>query len=236
MSFCSDLYSGYYMELTEKNLSQQPPTAAEIVQKGVKQAARLFHEGNLSACQLLVSQLLRVDKDNDEALQIAGLLKLRIGEGQAAIPLLEAARAINPENPDHHNNLALAYSRVGRYDEAIKCLDTATMMAPGRQVFWVNYSVQLRNKANQDLANREAYLDKAHSFLFKAIELNPTASAHANCMRDFPSPVSAKIAARPRRIAHSTIACWKSNRCSFRSPGLWPVATSARRFPAINDS
>lgn len=163
-----------------ENLNQQPPTTAEIIQKGVKQAARLFHEGNLSACQLLISQLLRVDKRNDEALQIAGLLKLRIGEGQAAIPLLEEARAINPENPDHHNNLALAYSRAGRYDDAIKCLDTATMMAPGRQVFWVNYAVQLRNKANHDLANREAYLDKAHSFLFKAIELNPTATAHAN--------------------------------------------------------
>jgi tetratricopeptide (TPR) repeat protein len=176
MSFCNDLYSGYIME----NTLGHPETMNEIIQKGVKQAARLFHDGNLPACQLLVSQLLRADPDNDEALQIAGLLKLRIDEGPAAISFLEKARKSNPENPDHHNNLALGYSRVGRYDDAINCLESATTMAPGRQVFWVNYAVQLRNKANQDLVNREVHLNKAQEFLFKAIELNPTASAHAN--------------------------------------------------------
>ena len=159
------------INLAEKNLNQ-PPDWHELIKKSVKQAARLFHEGNLSACQLLVGQILRVDKDNDEALQIAGLLKLRTGDAEAAIPLLEDARRICPDNPDHHNNLALAYSRIGRYEDACVCLRTAISMTSGRPVFWVNYAVQLRNKAAGRSVlptDREDLLNEAEVALHKAI-------------------------------------------------------------------
>lgn len=155
-----------------------------MVEKSVKQASRLFHEGNLAACQLLIGQILRTNPEHDEALQVAGLLKLRTGDVTEAIPLLEDARTINPGNPDHHNNLALGYSRVGRYEEAVQCTRDALRMAPGRQIFWVNCAVQLRNKACAKpipKEQREKLLDEAHDALHKALALNPqTASVHAN--------------------------------------------------------
>lgn len=158
--------------------------AATMIQKSVKQAARLFHEGNLAGCQLLIGQTLRCDPDNDEALQIAGLLKLRTGNAAEAVDLLEMAREIAPSNPDHHNNLALAYSRVGRYDCAVTCTRNAIHIAPGRQVFWINLGVQLRNKASArpvPAAEREDLLDGAKEAFEKAIAIGPeSTSAFAN--------------------------------------------------------
>ncbi len=157
-------------------------TEQNWIDKSVKQAARLLHEGNFAACNLLIGQTLKIDPTNDEALQVIGLLKLRIGDAKEAVELLEKARSINPANPDHHNNLALAYSRQGRYDTAIKCLDDAIQMAPGRQIFWINLAVQLRNKANSvNCPNREELLAKAEESIQKALEISPdTATAYAN--------------------------------------------------------
>lgn len=168
---------------TNNILGYNMDNPTEMIDKCVKQAARLFHEGNLAACQLLTSQTLRVDPHNDEALQIAGLLKLRTGDAAEAVFLLEEARSVKPDNPDHHNNLALAYSKVGRYDDAVLATRDAIRMAPGRQIFWINFAVQLRNKANAHPipnAEREAYLAEAEIALHKAIEINPSAAAYAH--------------------------------------------------------
>ena len=158
------------------------PTAKDIIERSVKQAARLFHEGNLHDCQLLIGHTLQADPFNDEALQIAGLLKLRVGESADAVSLLEMARETAPSNPDHHNNLALAYSKVGRYAEAVACLREALAMAPGRQVFWVNLGVQLRHLANTKTPDaREVMMKEAEEAVLKAIEIKPDyAQAHAS--------------------------------------------------------
>ena len=163
------------MNATENNLS-------DMIKKSVQQAARLFHDGNLAACQLLIGQTLRIDSNNDEALQIAGLLKLRTGDTKDAVVFLEDARSINPNNPDHHNNLALAYSRMGKYDAAVICLQDALKMAPARQIFWINMAVQLRNQANiAGRADREELLNESEAALHKAMEIGPeSTSAYAN--------------------------------------------------------
>lgn len=152
----------------------------KMIEKSVKQATRLFHEGNLAACQLLIEQTLKVEPHNDEALQIAGLLKLRTGNTLDAITLLQKARSNNAENPDHHNNLALAYSRVGKYDEAMQCAKTAISMAPGRQVFWTNYGVQLRNKACAKPIpenERNELLNECEKAFMKALEINSNSTS-----------------------------------------------------------
>lgn len=154
----------------------------EMIEAGVKQATRLFHDGNLPGCLLLISHILEMDPENDEALQIAGLLKLRVDEKEEAIRLLGKARQINPSNPDHHNNMALAYARSGKYDLAISCIRDAIGIAPGRPIFWTNLGVQLKNKAGGTTGfTRETLLNESEASFLKAMELNPeAATAYAN--------------------------------------------------------
>jgi Flp pilus assembly protein TadD len=156
--------------------------AKEMIKAGIKQATRLFHEGNLPGCLMLIGHILQMDPHNDDALQIAGLLKLRVEEKEEATRLLTLARQINPANPDHHNNLAVAYSRAGKYDESIACVRDAIAIAPGRPVFWTNLGVQLKGKAaGKTGAERESLLNESEAAFNKAMELDPNAAtAFAN--------------------------------------------------------
>lgn len=163
---------------------QTQPGILDLYKTAAQQAARLFQEGRLHECHLLVSQLIKADPNNDDAQQIAGLLKLRSGDSHAAIPYLESATEINPANADHYNNLALGYGRIGRYKDAISVLETGIRIAPSRPILYTNLAVQLRNLANSSEENafrRDELIRQAEEALNTALVLNPQQiQAHVN--------------------------------------------------------
>lgn len=60
-------------------------------------------------------------------------------------------------------------------------------------------------------------------------------SLKTSCIRDFPRPVSANIAARPRRSAHDVMASWCGKRVEGREkPPLIPVHGGLLSFELTN--
>jgi Flp pilus assembly protein TadD len=66
-----------------------------------------------------------------KALAEHGMLRLESGEVASAVDVLERACALAPWVAFCHNNLGVAYDRIGRYEESIAEFETALMLEPG---------------------------------------------------------------------------------------------------------
>ncbi len=59
------------------------------------------------------------------------------------IEVLEKKYRDKPENPANANNLAVAYTEAGRYNEALKYAEKALLLSPDNAFFWNNLGVVL---------------------------------------------------------------------------------------------
>lgn len=140
----------------------------------------------------------RADPDQLAPLEVA-LEKLRQGDYENGIRLLEVLRRVQPDDSDILYNLGMAYSDIGRLDEAITTLGRASSLrkthvnakvalgvAYSRQKDWSAATKILQEAIAMDATNpwahrnlgacliQERKVEEAERHLRKAVELNPS--------------------------------------------------------------
>ncbi|MBF0453844.1 MAG: sulfotransferase [Magnetococcales bacterium] len=93
-------------------------------------AVHLHKKGGLDQAEKLYQQILSAYPDHAGALQMLGAIHLQKNRPNQAIPLLERASHISPNNSQCFNNLGAAYSKAGRLTEAEAAYTTALSQNP----------------------------------------------------------------------------------------------------------
>lgn len=127
-----------------------------------------FKSGNDRDCELLASQILKVDPTNAKIIQLLGLLKHKQQNYDAAQSLFENLIVIEPENYENYNNLGLCLSGQGKYADAVEALKKAAELRPDLDFVHSNLGLQHRNNKN---------IDDAIAHFDTALSLKPTAES-----------------------------------------------------------
>ena len=91
-----------------------------------KRALVALGRGDRPAAQALLDEALRTYAACVPAIVNAGNLLLEAGDIPGAIARFEAAIALDPDYPEAHHNLGVAYRRAGRRSDAVRELRRAT--------------------------------------------------------------------------------------------------------------
>ena len=105
-------------------LKQNPNDPGALYYLGMAQKM----EGNVKAAIQSLSKSVAVNPKNANAQSALGALCLQVGDLARAVPALEQAVLLMPDEPQNHYQLALAYSRSGTRDKAQVQLDLYQQM------------------------------------------------------------------------------------------------------------
>lgn len=94
-------------------------------------ADRLLHSGDYKGAAQIWKLLLERFPDSAHALRTLGTIRGMLGAHGSAVELLTRAAQLDPTSYGAHYNLALAYAKLERMDEAISAFERAIEIAPG---------------------------------------------------------------------------------------------------------
>ena len=100
--------------------------------------------GELDAADRDYRAALAAAPDHSVALHYLGVIHYQRHRIAEALPLLERAVAIAPEEPEFHNNLALALAAADRTDDAIAQYRQALALQPNLATAWNNLGLTLQ--------------------------------------------------------------------------------------------
>lgn len=93
-------------------------------------AATLVGQGRLAEAHTLLSDILHVNPDDDQALSLMARVVHDMGNLSEAIHFMEHALKVNLRNPAHLGNLGSLYRRAGKLPEAIACFEKLVQLQP----------------------------------------------------------------------------------------------------------
>jgi protein O-GlcNAc transferase len=135
-------------------------------------AVESFHGGNFDQTEVILTNILKVQSKNFDALHMMGVVKGIKNQHRDALELFKKALKIDSNNSFLHFNIAKAFSEIGEAQIAIKYHLNATKLNPSHLEGWVNYG-----KSLLDLNRPKEALE----LFIKAIDLGPQfAEAWAN--------------------------------------------------------
>jgi tetratricopeptide (TPR) repeat protein len=105
-----------------------------------------------------------------------GTTLLTQGKPADALPLLQKAHRLKPDNPDAALNLGGAFIMAGRHKHAVPILEQAVQRAPANAQLWINLGAAYLG--NPVTATSERQL-KAIAAFHKALEIDPLAHSVA---------------------------------------------------------
>jgi tetratricopeptide (TPR) repeat protein len=99
--------------------------------QAITDAVNLHRQGRLDEAEKLYNRVLKMQRDNFDALHLLGMLQHQRGKAGEALRLIAAALKINPRSADALANLAMVQHALKRSTEALASLDQALVLAPG---------------------------------------------------------------------------------------------------------
>lgn len=162
--------------------SYNPPKKKLDLQEVLNLAIKYHQSGNLNEAKINYEKVLKVDKNNFNALNLLGVLFYQIGENSLAIEYIKKAITINSNYTDSYYNLALAYEAKSLIDEAIKCYEKVIELNPTHLISYNSLGNIYEQKEN---------FDKAIEYYKKVIGLSPNFKTYNNLgniykeLRDF---------------------------------------------------
>jgi tetratricopeptide (TPR) repeat protein len=145
-----------------------PQSIAAIVERGMK----AHRGGDLAGAEQLYREALATAPDNPLAVHYLGVLHYQRGQFDAALPLLDRAIALLPEEPEFHNNRGQALAAMQRLTEAEASYRRALALKPDHALSWNNLGLTLQAGGDAGRA-----IDAFH----KALQLAPEfAQGHWN--------------------------------------------------------
>jgi tetratricopeptide (TPR) repeat protein len=95
------------------------------VQINYARAVKLYEHNRRAEAEVLCRQIIDLDPSHFEALNLLGLLELRMGHSEAAMGLMERAIQVNPQFAATHSNMGLVLLQRGCFAEALASCDRA---------------------------------------------------------------------------------------------------------------
>lgn len=142
------------------------PETRERARLRLELARGYFEQGQTTVALDQVKQSLAADPLYAPALNLRGLIYVRLGEFRLAEASFQQALRINARDGDTHHNLGWAYCQEGRYPEAVQAFGRA-LQVPG-------YTSPGRTWLTQGICQARGGLrDAAEASLTKAYELEP---------------------------------------------------------------
>lgn len=112
----------------------------------------------------IYNQVLRVDKNNADALHLLGVMALRAGKNEEAIEFIEKAIALKPMAASFYTNAGEAYRALNKLDEAIARYKRALSLNPKVPEAHNNLGLALQGKGQ---------LEEATACYRRALSLKP---------------------------------------------------------------
>jgi tetratricopeptide (TPR) repeat protein len=176
------------------------------IQDMLETGYRQHQEGHLDEAERLYLEVLQQDRDNIHALNLLGMLCVNEFRPDEAVFFIAKALKLQPNNPESHANMALAYKDQSKPEQAVKHFRESVRLDPYNPVVLNNLGNVLREmsrpqeaikvyeralKLDGDFApcwsNLSAALNEAekrkaaHSAVERALRLEPgLAQAHNN--------------------------------------------------------
>lgn len=138
-----------YMERGQLDLAYFIVQKAMTTVKGGHENASLhcnlgriyYLQGKIGDAKLEYNEALKRDDNLVSAMLYLAEIYLNDRNYEDSIPLLEKARSFDPENPDIHMNLGIAYRGVGRYEEAKAAYEMVLRLEPENPEPHVNLGI-----------------------------------------------------------------------------------------------
>jgi protein O-GlcNAc transferase len=127
-------------------------------------ALACYQAGQTERARSYLQILLDGDPSDSSAWHLLGLTEYMEGHAETAIDRFARAISIEPMKADFHNDLAVAYGSLERYDDALAILQRATELDPGHFAALKNLGDLLRHKGS---------LDQALACYGRAMDLDP---------------------------------------------------------------
>ena len=112
-----------------------------VINKALDTAAGCI-EAKPKVAYMILSQLLRVDKENQQAHAMLGLVCYRLGHKKEAVQHLHEAIRLKSDDAESYNNMALVYAAMGNYEESARWLEDALRIKPDQYLFLNNLALQ----------------------------------------------------------------------------------------------
>jgi tetratricopeptide (TPR) repeat protein len=124
-------------------------------------SAILQRQGQPKPALAAIERALEVDPDSATALSnCAALLSSQLKRSAEAMPLLEKALLLAPDDAEAWNNMGYALIDLRRYDEALPCLEESLRLKPGNALALYNQgnALQLLNRTAEAMRSYDAAL------------------------------------------------------------------------------
>jgi len=108
----------------EPSPNEEPHDARGLNKRGV----RHIHAGRREAARADFQAALALDASYAPAMMNLGNLAFESGDAAEAVRWYEAAIAADPEYPLVHANLASAFKKLGRYEDAVRAMRHASKL------------------------------------------------------------------------------------------------------------
>lgn len=186
-------------------------------------ALRHHQRGELESAESIYRQILATSPRNPDALNLLGCIELTRGNRDRALPLMERAVAIAPRVPLYHENLAEAYYRKGRVQQAESECRLALSLEPARP--------QALNRLGIIAVDRRDY-EAALDFLSQALRHKPAyPEAMANLAialnRVGDHALARKYCELALQLDPKSPVAWNNLGMAFKGMGMLPEAKQA---------
>ena len=143
------------------------PAGADAIRATLARGFEHHRAGRLAEAEAAYRAVLEEEPANADALHHLGLIAFAAKEHARAIDLMEAARALQPDDHRLLSNLAEVYLRADRTEEALACGERAVELQPDSAAAHMNVGNALR---------RAGRLDEAERALSTALALEPASA------------------------------------------------------------
>ena len=122
------------------------------IQDMLETGYRQHQEGHLDEAERLYLEVLQQDRDNIHALNLLGMLCVNEFRPDEAVFFIAKALKLQPNNPESHANMALAYKDQGKPEQAVKHFRESIRLDPYNPVVFNNLGNVLREMSRPEEA------------------------------------------------------------------------------------
>ncbi|MBF0224715.1 MAG: tetratricopeptide repeat protein [Desulfobacterales bacterium] len=145
----------------------------------LNKAIQHYFKGQYDEAEIIYSKLLKIESENENLLNLAGVLYLQKGNLKKALNLLSKAVSKNSNNPDIQNNLGVVHKELKNLKEALKHFRSALNLKPDYYEAYINAGLVSKEEKNFPVAI---------NFFERALKLKPDCyEPHfniANCYKE----------------------------------------------------
>lgn len=132
--------------------------------------------GNVKRAKQLIAKILEDDKNNIEMLSFLTSMYQQTSQPESALQMAKRTTELDPNNPQHWNNLGYIYLMMGQWQAAEQCYANATILPNAAPTVFLNHARALaelgRTKAAQ-LQIQQALSKSLPDELERTIQTDP---------------------------------------------------------------